>query len=76
MLSSISYVQLCATLWTVACQTHLPMGSSKARILEWVAMPSSRGSSQSREGTRGSPVSSASKADSLPVSQQGSPYKV
>ena len=45
-LSNFSYVRLCVTLWTVACQTHLPMGSSKARILEWVAMPSSRGSSQ------------------------------
>ena len=28
---------------TVACQVSLSMGFSKARILEWVAMPSSRG---------------------------------
>ena len=41
--------QLCPTLcflWTVA------RGILKARILEWVAMPSSRGSSQSRDQTR------------------------
>ena len=31
------------TPWTVAHQTPLSMGSLQARILEWVAMPSSRG---------------------------------
>ena len=45
MLSRVSHVQLFATLWTVACQAPLSMGFSKARTLEWVAMPSSRASS-------------------------------
>ena len=39
-----SHVQLCATLWTVAHQAPLSMGILQARTLEWVAMPSSRGS--------------------------------
>ena len=30
-------------LWTVAHQASLSMGILQARILEWVAMPSSRG---------------------------------
>ena len=42
-------VQLFETLWTVACQVPLSMGIIQTRILEWVAMPSSRGSSQSRD---------------------------
>ena len=33
------------TPWTVAHQTPLSMGILQARILEWVAMPFSRGSS-------------------------------
>ena len=32
--------------WTVDCQASLSMGILQARILEWVAMPSSKGSSQ------------------------------
>ena len=32
-----------ATPWTVTCQAPLSMGILEARILEWVAMPSSRG---------------------------------
>ena len=38
--------------WTVACQALLSMGILQARILEWVAMPSSRGSSQPRDQTQ------------------------
>ena len=38
-----------AALWTVAHQAHLSMGLSQVRILEWVAMPSSRGSSRPRD---------------------------
>ena len=41
--------QLSATPQTVACQTPLSMGILQARILEWVATPSSRGSSQPRD---------------------------
>ena len=51
VLSYFSQVQLFATLWTVACQRSLSMGILQARILEWVAKPSSRGSSQSRDRT-------------------------
>ena len=47
MLSHFSNVQLFVTLWTIACQVLLSM----ARKLEWVAMPSSRGSSQPRDQT-------------------------
>ena len=46
---SLSRVCLFVTPWTVACQAPLSMGILQARILEWIAMPSSRGSSQSRD---------------------------
>ena len=46
-----SYPTLCDP-WTVAHQAPLSMGIPQARILEWVAMPSSRGSSQPRSRTR------------------------
>ena len=46
----LSRVQLFATPWTIACQAPLSMGNLPGRILEWFAMPSSRGSSQSRDG--------------------------
>ena len=49
MLSRFSHVQLCGTLWTVAHQAPLSMEFSQARILEWVAMHSSRGYSQARD---------------------------
>ena len=48
----LSRVQLFATLWTVACSAPLSMGILQARILEWVAMPSSRGSFQPRDWTQ------------------------
>ena len=48
----LSRVWLFATPWTVAHQTPLSMGILQARILEWVAMPSSRGSSQLRDQTQ------------------------
>ena len=38
----LSHVRLFATPWTVAHQAPLSMGILQARILEWVAMPSSR----------------------------------
>ena len=31
--------------WTIACQAPLSMGILQARILQWAAMPSTRGSS-------------------------------
>ena len=56
VLSRFSPVQLFATPWTVALQASLSMGILQARILEWVAMPSSRGSSQPRGGTQVSQI--------------------
>ena len=43
-----------SALWTVACQAPLYMGILQERILELVAMSSSRGSSQPRDLTRAS----------------------
>ena len=45
----LSSLQLCLTLydpWTIVCQAPLSTGILHVRILEWVAMPSSRGSSR------------------------------
>ena len=49
---SLSRVRLFVTPWTVAPQAPLSMGIHQARILEWVAMPSSRVSSQPRDQTQ------------------------
>ena len=73
VLRHFSCVWLCATLWTVACQAPLSMGFSRARILEWVAVPSSRGSSQPRDQTHGLSCNFWSQANSLPLSHSGSP---
>ena len=39
------------TPWTIALQAHLSLGIPQARILEWVAISFSRGSSQLRNWT-------------------------
>ena len=52
VLKSLSHVWLFATPWTVTCQAPWSMGILQASILEWVAMPSSRGSSQPRDRTQ------------------------
>ena len=49
---SLGHVRLFATPWTVAHQASLSMGSLQARLLEWVAMTSSRGSSQPKDWTQ------------------------
>ena len=49
---SLSCVQLFATPWTVDHQAPLSMEILQARILEWVAVQSSRGSSQPRDQTQ------------------------
>ena len=51
VLSRFGCVQLFVALRTVACQAPLLMGFSRQEILEWVAMPSSRGSSWARDRT-------------------------
>ena len=63
-------VRLCATPWTVACQAPLSMGIFQARILEWVAMPSSWGSSRPKDQTHISCVSCT--AGRSVLSHQGS----
>ena len=55
---SLSHVPHFATPWTAACQVPLSIGILQARILEWVAMPSSRGSSQPRNQTQVSLIAS------------------
>ena len=60
------------TLWTVAPQAPLFMELIlQARILEWVDIRFSRGSSQCRI----EPGSPALEADSLPLSHLGSPHR-
>ena len=51
MLGCFSRIWLFATPWTVACQAPIH-GILQARILEWVVISFSRGSSQPRDGTR------------------------
>ena len=57
ILSRFSHVQIFATPWAVAYQAPLSMELLQARILEWVAMPSSRGSSLPRDQTHVSNIS-------------------
>ena len=45
-------VWLFATPWTLALQAPLSMGILQARILEWVAISSSKKSSQPRDWTQ------------------------
>ena len=47
--SRFSHVQLFAAPWTVGRQAPLSMGILQAKILEWVAVASSRGSSWPRD---------------------------
>ena len=51
MLNHFSHVQLSVILWTVARQDPLSHGILQARILEWVAMLSARGSSSRSKHT-------------------------
>ena len=46
---SFSHVLLFETPWTVVYQAPLSMGLEWTRILEWAAIPFSRGSSQPRD---------------------------
>ena len=47
----LSHAQLFVTPWTIACQAPLSMGFSRQRILEWVDISSSMGSSWPRDQT-------------------------
>ena len=64
--------QSCLTLvtpWTVAHQAPLSMGILQARILEWVAIPSSKASSQPRDQAQVSDIAVVS----LPTESPGKP---
>ena len=68
---SLSHVRLFMTPWTVAHQAPPSMGILQARILEGVASPSARGSSQPRDQIkRRSPTV---QADPLPTELPGKP---
>ena len=49
---SLSVVSDSVTSWTVAHKAPMSMGILQAIILKWVAMPSSRGSSQPMDRTQ------------------------
>ena len=66
---SCSVVSDFVTPWTTARQAPLSMGILQARILEWVAIHSSRGSSN--PGIK--PRSPVLQADSLPSEPLGKP---
>ena len=51
-LKPLSRVWLLATPWTVAYQAPLSMGFFQARVLEWIAISFSRGSSWPRNQTQ------------------------
>ena len=55
-----SVTALCLTPWPVAHQAPLSKGILQARKLEWVAMLSSRGSSQPRDQTQVSQIAGGS----------------
>jgi len=66
----VKVAQLCLTLCDpMDCIVH---GVLQARILEWVAFPFSRGSSQPRDQTQ----VSALQAESLPTEPPGEPMDV
>ena len=78
MLSHFSCVWFCATPWTEARQAPLSVGILQARILEWVAVLSSRGSFRPRDRTHASCISCISRQilyhwspGKLPSSQKG-----
>ena len=62
--SHFSLVRLFVTLWIIAHQAPLSRGILQARILEWVAMHSSRGPSKPRDWAM-SPVAPALPEDCL-----------
>ena len=67
----LSSIQLFVGPWTVARQAPLSMGILQARILQWVAMSSSRGSSQPGDQTHISLCLLHWRADALPLVPPG-----
>ena len=75
VLSCFSHVQLCnpIDLSLSGSSVHRIL---QARILEWVAMPSFRGSSQTRDRTCVYPASPALQMDSLMLSHSRSSWQI
>ena len=75
LLSHFSHVRLFAILWTVAHQASLSHRILQARILEQVALPSSRRSSPPRDGNCICLLSLLHwQAGSLPIELPGKPF--
>ena len=70
---SVSRVQLFGEPMDCSPLSSSINGVSQAKVLEWVAISSSRGSSQPRDRTRVSCLSPTLQADSLPAEPSGSP---
>ena len=66
-MKKVKVAQSCPTLCN--CMNYTVHGILQARILKWVAIPFSRGSSQPRDRTWVSPL----QADSLPTEPPGKP---
>ena len=62
-----------ATPWTIAYQSGNPHGILQAKILEWVVISFSRGSSRPRDQTRVSCVSCTGRQDSFTTEPPGKP---
>ena len=73
MLSCFSHSQLFVTPMDCSPPGSSVHGIFQARILEWIVMPSSRGSSQPRNRTSVSYVSCIGQAASLPLASPGKP---
>ena len=77
MLSWFSIVRLIVTPWTVrSVPGSSDHGILRARILEWVAISSSRGSSLPRDRTHILLVLLHWQADSSPLAPPGKPFMV
>ena len=72
--SHFSRVQSLRPPWTVACHTPPSMEILQARILEWVACPSSRGPSPPRDRTPVSYVSCIGRQVLYPLVPPGKPF--
>ena len=71
LLSRFGHVQLCAALWTVACQAPLSMAFSRQEY--WSGLPGPPPGHLPGPGIE--LVSPARQADSLPTDSPGKPYK-
>ena len=76
VLSLFSHVWLWPLLWTAACQAPRSIEFFRQSILEWVAMSSSRGSSEPRDWTASLTSDLHGQAGSLPSAPPGKPIYI